>query len=90
MAEQNGILCIDKPEGFTSFDVVAKLRGIAGTRRVGHAGTLDPMATGVLPLFFGRATKACDILPRQDKRYLADFRLGVTTDTQDATGQGAL
>ena len=87
MAEQNGILCIDKPEGFTSFDVVAKLRGIAGTRRVGHAGTLDPMATGVLPLFFGRATKACDILPRQDKRYLADFRLGVTTDTQDATGR---
>ena len=87
MAEQNGILCIDKPEGFTSFDVVAKLRGIAGTRRVGHAGTLDPMATGVLPLFFGRATKACDILPRQDKRYLADFRLGVTTDTQDETGR---
>lgn len=87
MAELNGILCIDKPEGFTSFDVVAKLRGIAGTRRVGHAGTLDPMATGVLPLFFGRATKACDILPRQDKRYLADFKLGVTTDTQDSTGR---
>ena len=87
MAEQNGILCIDKPEGFTSFDVVAKLRGIARERRVGHAGTLDPMATGVLPLFFGRATKACDILPRQDKRYLADFRLGVTTDTQDETGR---
>ncbi|WP_317398870.1 tRNA pseudouridine(55) synthase TruB [Anaerotruncus colihominis] len=86
MTEQGGILCIDKPEGFTSFDVVAKLRGIARERRVGHAGTLDPMATGVLPLFFGRATKACDILPRQDKRYLASFKLGVTTDTQDITG----
>ena len=86
MIEQGGILCIDKPEGFTSFDVVAKLRGIARERRVGHAGTLDPMATGVLPLFFGRATKACDILPRQDKRYLASFKLGVTTDTQDITG----
>ncbi|MCR2026803.1 tRNA pseudouridine(55) synthase TruB [Anaerotruncus colihominis] len=86
MTEQGGILCIDKPEGFTSFDVVAKLRGIARERRVGHAGTLDPMATGVLPLFFGRATKACDILPQQDKRYLASFKLGVTTDTQDITG----
>lgn len=86
MIEQGGILCIDKPEGFTSFDVVAKLRGIARERRVGHAGTLDPMATGVLPLFFGRATKACDILPQQDKRYLASFKLGVTTDTQDITG----
>lgn len=86
MPEFNGIICIDKPQGFTSFDVVAKLRGIAGTRRIGHAGTLDPMATGVLPLFFGRATKACDILPRQDKRYLATLRLGITTDTQDITG----
>ncbi len=55
-------------------------------RRIGHAGTLDPMATGVLPLFFGRATKACDILPMQDKRYTASFRLGISTDTQDITG----
>lgn len=86
LAEYNGILCIDKPQGFTSFDVVAKMRGIAQTRKIGHAGTLDPMATGVLPLFFGRATKACDILPQQDKRYLASFRLGITTDTQDITG----
>ncbi|MEM1484680.1 tRNA pseudouridine(55) synthase TruB [Oscillospiraceae bacterium PP1C4] len=86
MPDFNGILCIDKPQDFTSFDVVAKLRGIAQTRKIGHAGTLDPMATGVLPLFFGRATKACDILPRQDKRYLATFRLGITTDTQDITG----
>lgn len=86
MADFNGILCIDKPQGFTSFDVVAKMRGIAQMRRIGHAGTLDPMATGVLPLFFGRATKACDILPSGDKRYTAEFRLGITTDTQDITG----
>lgn len=63
--ELSGILLIDKPEGFTSFDVVAKVRGIARTRKVGHGGTLDPMATGVLPLFLGAATKACDILPDQ-------------------------
>lgn len=86
MPDFTGILCIDKPSGFTSFDVVAKMRGIARERRIGHAGTLDPMATGVLPLFFGRATKACDILPLQDKRYTATFRLGITTDTQDITG----
>ncbi|MCL2057018.1 MAG: tRNA pseudouridine(55) synthase TruB [Oscillospiraceae bacterium] len=82
----NGILCIDKPQGFTSHDVVAKCRGILGTRKIGHGGTLDPMATGVLPLFVGRATKACDILPVQDKHYTAEFELGVTTDTQDTTG----
>ncbi len=86
MPDFTGILCIDKPSGFTSFDVVAKMRGIARERRIGHAGTLDPMATGVLPLFFGRATKACDILPLQDKRYTATFRLGIATDTQDITG----
>lgn len=86
MPELNGILCIDKPAGFTSFDVIAKMRGIAGMKKIGHAGTLDPMATGVLPLFFGRATKASDILPNQDKRYLARMRLGITTDTQDITG----
>ena len=63
--ELSGILLIDKPEGFTSFDVVAKVRGIARTRKVGHGGTLDPMATGVLPLFLGAATKASDILPDQ-------------------------
>ncbi len=87
MTGLDGILCIDKPEGFTSFDVVAKMRGIAKTRKIGHAGTLDPMATGVLPLFLGQATKACDILPRQDKAYIAQFRLGVETDTLDITGQ---
>lgn len=82
----NGILCIDKPPEHTSFDVVARMRGIAGTRKIGHGGTLDPMATGVLPLFFGRATKAADLMPDQDKTYAATFRLGITTDTQDITG----
>ena len=82
-----GILLIDKPQGFTSFDVVAKVRGIAATRKAGHGGTLDPMATGVLPLFLGSATKARDILPNQTKAYLAQFQLGVVTDTQDMTGK---
>lgn len=82
----NGIICIDKPQGFTSFDVVAKLRGITKIRRIGHAGTLDPMATGVLPIFIGRATKACDMLPDSDKEYEAEFKLGIVTDTQDSTG----
>lgn len=81
-----GILCIDKPQEHTSFDVIARMRGILHTRKLGHAGTLDPMATGVLPVFIGRATKACDLLPIQDKRYTATFRLGLTTDTQDITG----
>lgn len=81
-----GILLIDKPQGFTSFDVIAKLRGITKTKKIGHSGTLDPMATGVLPVFFGRAAKAAGILPRDDKRYLAQVRLGVVTDTQDLTG----
>ncbi len=82
----NGILLIHKPQGFTSFDVVAKMRGIAHTRKIGHSGTLDPMATGVLPLLIGNATKACDILPIGDKSYLAGFALGFSTDTQDSTG----
>ncbi|MEG1687603.1 MAG: tRNA pseudouridine(55) synthase TruB, partial [Angelakisella sp.] len=81
-----GIICIDKPEDFTSFDVVAKSRGITRCRKMGHGGTLDPMATGVLPLFLGRAAKAMDIMPVQDKRYTAGFCLGMTTDTQDSTG----
>ena len=83
----NGILCIDKPQDFTSFDVVAKLRGILGMKRIGHAGTLDPMATGVLPVFVGTATKACDIMPDNSKSYRAGFLLGQTTDTQDVTGK---
>lgn len=81
-----GIFCINKPVGFTSFDVIAKLRGILKTRRLGHSGTLDPMASGVLPVFAGRAAKACDILPDTDKSYIAGFRLGARSDTQDSTG----
>lgn len=83
----NGVICVDKPAGFTSFDVIAKLRGIMHTRRLGHGGTLDPMATGVLPVFVGNATKACDIMPNTTKSYLADFRLGFTSDTQDIWGE---
>lgn len=82
----NGIICINKPAGWTSFDVVAKVRGMAQTKKVGHAGTLDPMATGVLPLFLGNATKACDMMPNEDKGYLAECRFGMTTDTLDITG----
>lgn len=82
-----GIICVNKPEGFTSFDVIAKMRGILKMKRLGHGGTLDPMATGVLPVFAGKATKACDILPDSDKAYRAGFRLGVSTDTQDCTGR---
>ena len=77
---------MNKPAGFTSFDVIAKMRGVLKIKRLGHAGTLDPMATGVLPVFVGKATKACDILPDHDKTYEAGFKLGVTTDTQDSTG----
>lgn len=82
----SGILLIDKPEGFTSFDVIGKLRGILKMRRLGHAGTLDPMATGVLPVFVGCATKACGILPDDRKAYTAGFQLGAVSDTQDSTG----
>lgn len=82
----NGIICINKPQGFTSFDVIAKLRGILRMKKLGHAGTLDPLATGVLPVFAGRATRACDIVPDNDKSYTAGFKLGTVTDTQDITG----
>lgn len=83
----DGIICINKPKDFTSFDVIAKMRGISKQRKIGHAGTLDPMATGVLPLLFGTATKACDIMPDSNKTYVAGFKLGVTTNTQDMTGE---
>jgi tRNA pseudouridine55 synthase len=82
----NGILCVDKPEGITSFDVVRRVRRLTGERKIGHAGTLDPMATGVLPLFLGCATRAVGLLPDTDKQYIAALRLGVTTDTGDSTG----
>lgn len=82
----NGILLIDKPTGWTSSDVVAKLRGILHERRIGHSGTLDPMATGLLVIFVGRATRAAEFAEADDKRYLAGLRLGLVTDTQDITG----
>lgn len=82
----NGIIVIDKPAGWTSMDVCAKLRRLLGERRVGHAGTLDPMATGVLPVFVGRATRAVEFAEGGGKTYVAGLRLGVETDTQDSTG----
>ena len=82
----NGILLIDKQPDWTSNDVVAKLKGILHQRRIGHSGTLDPMATGLLVVFVGRATRAVEFAEGHDKRYLAGLRLGITTDTQDITG----
>lgn len=82
----NGILIIDKPAGWTSMDVCAKLRGLLHEKRVGHGGTLDPMATGVLPVFVGRATRAVEFAENGRKEYLAGLRLGMVTDTQDITG----
>lgn len=82
----NGIVIIDKPKGVTSHDVVGMMRKRFGTRRVGHTGTLDPMATGVLPVCIGNATRAADMLIESDKEYVAEFILGKTTDTLDIEG----
>ena len=79
----NGILLVDKPQGWTSFDVAAKLKGLCKTRRIGHSGTLDPMATGLLVMFLGRATRAVPFAENHTKRYIASLRPGVVTDTQD-------
>ncbi|MFR5421529.1 MAG: hypothetical protein ACLTG4_05965 [Oscillospiraceae bacterium] len=79
----NGILLVDKPADWTSHDVVAKLRGVLGERRMGHSGTLDPMATGLLVVFAGRATRAVSFSENHSKCYEARLRLGLTTDTQD-------
>lgn len=78
---------MDKPAGFTSHDVVAKLRGILKIRKIGHGGTLDPLATGVLPVFIGGATKASAFAAAQEKEYIAGFTLGFSTDTQDSSGR---
>lgn len=83
----NGIIIVNKEKDWTSFDVVAKLRGVLGEKRIGHGGTLDPMATGVLPVFVGKAAKACDMLPNETKSYKAGFLLGTVTDTLDITGK---
>lgn len=82
----NGILIVQKEQGFTSHDVVAKLRGICKQKKIGHTGTLDPNATGVLPVCLGQATKLCDLLTDHDKEYIAELLLGKTTDTQDIWG----
>mgnify|MGYP002518795639 CR=1 FL=1 len=83
----HGVINVYKEQGFTSHDVVAKLRGIVGQKKIGHTGTLDPDAVGVLPVCLGRATKLCDMLTDKDKVYEAVMLLGVETDTQDVTGQ---
>ena len=83
----SGILIIDKPAGWTSMDVCAKLRGIFQVKRIGHGGTLDPMATGVLPVFVGRATRAVEFAEKSDKEYIAGLKLGVITNTQDTSGE---
>lgn len=82
-----GVLILDKPAGFTSFDAVAVCRRLCHERKIGHTGTLDPMATGVLPLLLGKATRAASLLEDTDKEYEAGFRLGVSTDTEDSTGK---
>jgi len=82
----NGIIIIDKPADWTSHDVIAKLRGVLKQKRIGHGGTLDPMATGVLPVFAGRATRAAEFCENAEKEYLAELQLGIVTDTQDITG----
>ena len=83
----NGILNIYKEKGYTSHDVVARLRGIVGQKKIGHTGTLDPEAEGVLPVCLGRATKVCDMLTDKDKTYETVLLLGTSTDTQDITGR---
>lgn len=82
-----GVLILDKPADFTSFDAVAVCRRLCHERKIGHTGTLDPMATGVLPLLLGKATRAASLLEDTDKEYEAGFRLGVSTDTEDSTGK---
>lgn len=83
----NGILIIDKPQEFTSHDVIAKLRGILQMRKMGHSGTLDPMATGILPIFLGNATRAVDYHSDTKKEYIAKFKLGISTTTEDIWGE---
>jgi tRNA pseudouridine55 synthase len=89
MAAPDGLLVVDKPAGWTSHDVVGRCRRLAGTRKVGHAGTLDPMATGVLVLGVGRATRLLGHLALTDKAYDATIRLGVTTVTDDAEARSS-
>ena len=87
MSELCGIMIVDKPVGVTSQVVIGRLRKVTGIRRIGHCGTLDPLASGVLPVMIGNATKACEYLMDHDKVYVASIRLGLETDTQDITGE---
>lgn len=82
----DGIICVYKPTGYTSFDVIAIMRRLLNTKKIGHSGTLDPIAEGVLPVFSGAATKAVDFCPDTNKEYRAAFKIGITTDTQDISG----
>ena len=82
----NGIVIVDKPQEWTSQDVTARLRRVFNTRRIGHGGTLDPMATGVLPVFVGRATRGVEFFEHAEKAYETVIRLGLTTDTEDVFG----
>ncbi|MFI3206976.1 MAG: tRNA pseudouridine(55) synthase TruB [Clostridia bacterium] len=82
-----GVIVVNKDKEFTSFDVVAVMRGICKTKKIGHTGTLDPMATGVLPVLLGSATKACDLIPDSDKAYQAEFKIGLKTTTGDIWGE---
>lgn len=82
-----GILLLDKPQGMTSFSAVSRVRRITGAKKAGHTGTLDPMATGVLPVLLGGATRFCELLPTHGKTYIAGMKLGITTDTLDITGE---
>lgn len=82
----DGVLNVLKPAGMTSFDVIARLRRIYGQKKIGHGGTLDPMAAGVLPVFLGRATRLIEYAPIHRKTYEAEFLMGLATDTEDVTG----
>ena len=81
-----GLILLNKPEGLTSFSAVSRIKRLAGEKRVGHTGTLDPMATGVLPILLGRATSLSSLMLDADKKYIAEIKLGITTDTDDITG----
>lgn len=85
--EISGVLILNKPAGFTSHDCVNRIRRLYNTKKVGHTGTLDPMATGVLPILIGRAAKASELVTAEDKLYRAGLKLGITTDTEDTTGK---
>ena len=84
--EISGVVLVNKHKGVTSHDIVFKIRRLYGTKKVGHTGTLDPMATGVLPVLIGRSAKAAEYLLCEDKKYIAEIKLGITTDTEDVSG----